>query len=78
MEIIENHGGNLGKIRPTLCKITVLYIEKGQLESAIKCYTTAPEKNPNLSEAGESLGDMSLNLNRNEDAQIFFFSSPGD
>jgi glycosyltransferase involved in cell wall biosynthesis len=72
MDIIQNHTEKLSVTGSILCKIAVLYIEKGQVESAIKCYTTAIEKDPGLFEAWASVGEIMLGMNKLEDSRIFF------
>jgi tetratricopeptide (TPR) repeat protein len=72
MDIIQNYAEKLSVTGSILCKIAVLYIEKGQVESALKCYMTALESDPGLFEAWAGLGEITLNLNRLEEAQLFF------
>jgi glycosyltransferase involved in cell wall biosynthesis len=72
MEIIQSHGDKIRLTGAMLCKIAVLYIEKGNIESAIKCYLIALEKEPDLFEAWASLGEITSNLNRLEESYIFF------
>jgi glycosyltransferase involved in cell wall biosynthesis len=71
-EFIQNHGDKIKSSGAMLCKTAVLYMEKGNIESAIKCYLIALEKEPDLFEAWASLGEITSNLNRLEESYTFF------
>jgi len=73
-EAIEIVLNNMDKIDITgvmLCKIAVLHLEKGQVDSAIKYYMMALEKAPDLFEAWASLGEIMLVMNKIEDSRTF-------
>ena len=72
MELIQNYKEFSAITAPMLCRIAVLYVEKKDLESALKCYMSSLEIDPDMFEAWESLGAISSELGRHEDAQIFF------
>jgi len=72
MEIILDHGHKVNATGAMLCKIAVLYMEKGSLESAIKCYMMALERNSGLFEAWASVGEIMLAMNKTVDSRTFF------
>ena len=72
MDFIE---ANIEKLNPTggeLCNLAVLNLENSKMESAIKCYMMAVEREPNLFEAWASLGEIMLGMNNLEDSKVFF------
>jgi glycosyltransferase involved in cell wall biosynthesis len=71
MDIILNHDNKIKLAGPMLCKLAVVYIEKNLVESAIKCYMMALEKDTSLFEAWASLGEIMLNMNKMEDSRMF-------
>jgi tetratricopeptide (TPR) repeat protein len=72
MELIQNNPQNLNITASELCRVADLYMEKGQVESAIKCYMMALERDTGLFEAWTTLAEITLNLNRLDEAQMFF------
>ncbi|MDB9822551.1 glycosyltransferase [Deltaproteobacteria bacterium] len=72
MGIIDFHDDKVSLSGSLFCEMGGLYFEKGEMEPAIKCYMNALEKDPKLSEAWSSLGEITLNLGRLEDSKLFF------
>jgi tetratricopeptide (TPR) repeat protein len=72
MEIILDHEHKVKSTGAMLCKIAVLYMGKGRLESAIKCYMMALERDPFLFEAWASVGEIMLVTNKMADSRTFF------
>lgn len=72
MSITQDHSDKIMAVSTVLCRIALLMLEKGNTESAINCYMMALEKDPHLFEAWESLGEITLNLNRLQESQVFF------
>ena len=72
MEIIRRHPEQVKVTGAILCQVAVLYLEKGIINEAIKCYLSAVEMNNNLFEAWSSLGEIMLAINKIEDSRVFF------
>lgn len=72
MDIINNHAEKLDVPGSILCRIAVLFLEKGDIESAFKCYMMAVEKDNSLFEAWESLGELMLAMGKLDDSRTFF------
>jgi glycosyltransferase involved in cell wall biosynthesis len=71
IEIILNHIDKIDFTGSTFCKLAVIQLEKGRLDSAINSYMKALEKDPNLFEAWASLGEIMLAMNKIEDSKNF-------
>lgn len=71
MGIIEAYADKISATAPVLCRIAVLFMEKGMTESAIRSYMMALEKDPGLFEAWASLGEIMLEMNKIEDSKMF-------
>lgn len=69
---INNHRDKLMIPGDMFCELAVQFYQKRNMESAIKCYLTALERDPALFEAWASLGEIMLAMNKTEDAKAFF------
>jgi glycosyltransferase involved in cell wall biosynthesis len=71
MDIINQYKVEISLAGAELCNLAVINIETGNMESAIKCYMMAAEREPNLFEAWASLGELMLRMNNLEDSKVF-------
>jgi glycosyltransferase involved in cell wall biosynthesis len=72
LEALDKAGKSGTLNYPALCNLGLIYKNQKQMENAIQAYTQAVELHPQGVEAWASLGEISMDVDRLDEAGVFF------